>query len=348
MDEYTKYGTRVPEGYKINAQTGGIERADSPYAGMSQLQAIDAMSKAAQGGQQFSSPAPSQQVPQAGAQMGRVDPMQAFAMLRRNNPQANDQQIRAELYKMKEAGMFGSTGLSFDQRMQLMEQQQQNMMQRAGQNPELAGKIAGAKTEAEKAAELKTAEPLAAAKETGTKTAGAEVKLRENFTKAQSAMQGFKQQADTVTKNVSSALDIIGKYPQATGWGALLSSLPESKAGELSNALQTIKANVGFDKLQTMRENSPTGGALGQVSDFENKLLQAVNGALDPKYPEQLKQNLAVIQELYPRVLEEKQRAFDQDYGGTTPIGGAIVPPKAAAPAQSGGLPAGWSVQIGQ
>ena len=69
--------------------------------------------------------------------------------------------------------------------------------------------------------------------------------------------------------------------PWTTGFGGYLASFPASDARSLKNDLDTIRANIGFDKLQDMRDNSPTGGALGQVSEMENRLLQAVDGALD-------------------------------------------------------------------
>lgn len=68
----------------------------------------------------------------------------------------------------------------------------------------------------------------------------------------------------------------------ATGLtGKVASNIDATRAGALKNRLETIKANIGFDRLQAMREASPTGGALGPVSDFENRLLQAVMGSLE-------------------------------------------------------------------
>jgi hypothetical protein len=51
-------------------------------------------------------------------------------------------------------------------------------------------------------------------------------------------------------------------------------------AGQMESLLSTIEANVGFDKLQAMREASPTGGALGSVTERELAFLQAVFGSL--------------------------------------------------------------------
>lgn len=157
---------------------------------------------------------------------------------------------------------------------------------------------------------------------TAEKTAAENVSRRSNLTKAQSALTSFKQQSKLVTDNIDKALAVIDKpYSASTGYGQVLSGLPNTDSRELNNYIKTIQSNIGFDKLQNMRDNSPTGGALGNVSDNENRLLAATQGALDPGQKEQLKSNLKVIKDLYPVVLAEKERAFNQDYGGYQPIG---------------------------
>jgi hypothetical protein len=92
------------------------------------------------------------------------------------------------------------------------------------------------------------------------------------YTKAQSALQGFGQQAKLVTDTIDKALT-VAQSPTATGYGQVFSSLPNTDSRALNNYLATIKSNVGFDKLQNMRDNSPTGGALGQVSDMVRLIL---------------------------------------------------------------------------
>lgn len=168
--------------------------------------------------------------------------------------------------------------------------------------------------------------------EAGVMDAKGLAERRQGYTKAQSALKSFQQQADIVVDNVDKALELADSG-WATGYGSLLSPLPNTEARKLRNYLDTIKANVGFDKLQQMRDNSPTGGALGQVSEMENRLLQAVNGALDPAQADQLKENLQVIRKLYPAVMEERNRAFEQDFGMLSPLGGnpVTVPQKSGA-----------------
>lgn len=58
-------------------------------------------------------------------------------------------------------------------------------------------------------------------------------------------------------------------------------TMPGTDAANAKAQLEALKSQVGFSVLQEMRNNSKTGGALGQVSDKENALLQANLGALD-------------------------------------------------------------------
>jgi hypothetical protein len=52
------------------------------------------------------------------------------------------------------------------------------------------------------------------------------------------------------------------------------------EAVDVKRKLETLQSVVSFDRLQQMREASPTGGALGAVSERELALLQSSMGAL--------------------------------------------------------------------
>jgi hypothetical protein len=65
-----------------------------------------------------------------------------------------------------------------------------------------------------------------------------------------------------------------------------------------------VKANAGFDRLQEMRNNSPTGGALGQVSEREIAFLQSTIGNLEQSQSaDQLRQNLNRVWNAYQEVI---------------------------------------------
>lgn len=101
---------------------------------------------------------------------------------------------------------------------------------------------------------------------------------------------------ESIDKAIKAASDSVagGLYAKA------LRHLPGSAAYDFAQTLDTIRSNIGFDKLQDMRNNSPTGGALGQVSDLENKLLQAALGSIDPDQSvAQLTSNLKRLKQAY-------------------------------------------------
>lgn len=123
-------------------------------------------------------------------------------------------------------------------------------------------------------------------------------------TTAQDAASGAQRErtADIVTQDIDRALSIIDQGTTFTTGigGAALGGLPGTPAFNLNALIDTIKANVGFDKLQAMRDASPTGGALGQVSEFENRLLQATIGNLAiSQNPQQLRDNLNRVYNVY-------------------------------------------------
>ncbi len=73
-----------------------------------------------------------------------------------------------------------------------------------------------------------------------------------------------------------------------------------SSVANLEGALDTVKALVGFDALQKMREASPTGGALGQITERELAFLQSVQGSLNTSQGnEQLKATLGRIKQSF-------------------------------------------------
>lgn len=69
-------------------------------------------------------------------------------------------------------------------------------------------------------------------------------------------------------------------------------------------ALKQITALIGFDELNQMRQASPTGGALGQVSERELMYLQSVAGTLDPNQSEPaFRRQLQKVKEEIERVV---------------------------------------------
>lgn len=90
---------------------------------------------------------------------------------------------------------------------------------------------------------------------------------------------GIIDQANSVIQEITDAKGLVSN--RTTGWGGLLANLPKTDARNLQAKLTSIKANLGFDRLQQMRQDSPTGGALGQVAVQELVALQSTVASLD-------------------------------------------------------------------
>lgn len=60
---------------------------------------------------------------------------------------------------------------------------------------------------------------------------------------------------------------------------------PYSDSAEVARQVEVLKAQAKVENLTAMRQSSPTGGALGAVSDREAAMLADKSGALDPSSP---------------------------------------------------------------
>lgn len=114
---------------------------------------------------------------------------------------------------------------------------------------------------------------------------------------------------ETLATAAGNVLNTIREAQKLAGWstsgvGGLASSVPMTDARKLAGHIETIKANIGFDRLQQMRDMSPTGGALGQVAVQELSALQATIAKLDQlQSPGDVKEALGKIEQHYSRWL---------------------------------------------
>jgi hypothetical protein len=86
-----------------------------------------------------------------------------------------------------------------------------------------------------------------------------------------------------------------------------LSKIPGGRT-DANKALQlseSARSNIGIDSLNTMRENSPTGGALGQVPFAQQQRLESLYGQLNPveMSPEEYKFNANRVINLYSDII---------------------------------------------
>ena len=106
----------------------------------------------------------------------------------------------------------------------------------------------------------------------------------------------------TVIQDLQRGLDLVtndwSSISAATA--GVAKNLPLTDAKTLNGYIESALSNVGLDTLQTMRENSPTGGALGQVPIQQQRRLEQVLGSLDiTQRPEILQENLKRVINIY-------------------------------------------------
>lgn len=119
---------------------------------------------------------------------------------------------------------------------------------------------------------------------------------------------------ELVSQDIAKAKALADSY-LATGLsGAALKNWPQTDAFALRETIKTIKGNIGFDALQQMRVESPTGGALGQVAVQELEYLQSVLGSLEQaQRADDIKNNLDRIDQFIKGRAQRVQEAFQKD-----------------------------------
>jgi len=126
-----------------------------------------------------------------------------------------------------------------------------------------------------------------------------------------SKASGIQEYMDTRVKR---SLDMINDIKNmvgynTTGVGSLLSYIPGTDATDLEANLSALKANIGFSELTAMRAASPTGGALGNVSDTEIRLLTDTLGGLSTRQsPANFNKNLATVQKGLTKIFSAAEK----------------------------------------
>ena len=129
-----------------------------------------------------------------------------------------------------------------------------------------------------------------------------EVSDSESAQKRKNKADAFK--AAGIINTIDTALSQVGGGTAGLG-GVIMKKLAGSEAVDLEANLETIQANLGFDQLQAMRDASPTGGALGQVSERELIALQSTVASLKQEQsPEQLRANVEKVKKHYQNWLD--------------------------------------------
>jgi len=134
-------------------------------------------------------------------------------------------------------------------------------------------------------------------------------------TKTQDANLSKKSNKTNANRIVLDNIDLAIKQIKdnrllTTGFvGGKTSEIPGTPAFDVAQRIAPIVANIGFDRLDQMRQESPNGGALGQVAVKELEYLQSVKGSLvQGQRSDQLLGNLETIKKSY---VDHQKRLYE-------------------------------------
>ncbi len=142
--------------------------------------------------------------------------------------------------------------------------------------------------------------------------------------KAEARAVAARQQASIVKNSIARAKALAAKNWTTGLVGPYAAMIGGTDARDLQEATKTILANTTVENLMEMRQNSPTGAAVGNPSDKDMALLGSLRGSLDQ----------AQSKEQFLQILGEMEVLTDR----------IINPP---APKGKGGAPAstGWKIE---
>lgn len=159
-----------------------------------------------------------------------------------------------------------------------------------------------------------------------TEMAGGAIDAAENEQKRAESTSRAGQVVLQDVARVKTKIENAPWYNPGAGFlGNALKDVAGTTAADVKALTTTIRANIGFDRLQQMREESPTGGALGQVAVQELQALQSVLGNIEQSQSEsQLLENLDRLEKLYVEIMRKASAYPNADkygFGGTASDG---------------------------
>ena len=162
----------------------------------------------------------------------------------------------------------------------------------------------------------------------GTPIAGTDAKTRQVENKARSAAASAGVRYDRMIKSAEQLL----KSPRLdTIIGNIQGNIPETVLSVSSqgaaNALalyNTLLVRGGFAELQSLRDSSPTGGALGQVTERENTMLQQAAATLartqdEATFRQRLREYIDELRASKQRVEDAWESQFGRPFNAGAP-----------------------------
>jgi hypothetical protein len=124
--------------------------------------------------------------------------------------------------------------------------------------------------------------------------------------KKRKAKEAADRQQGTLIQDANRALEIIEENPNAVGplMGKLGYTALPTQSRRVKELLESMEANIGFEQLNAMRQNSPTGGALGNVTELQLQQLNSVLGRIKvDSDPKDVQENIKRVVNMYNDII---------------------------------------------
>ena len=162
----------------------------------------------------------------------------------------------------------------------------------------------------------------------------AALKLAAAEAKQEAAAQTTAERGNIVSEHAQGIRESMeSAHLPVTGLFSFTQDIPGTAGHDIAKRIDTLQAVAGFDALNKMRQESPTGGALGQVSERELKFLQSVIGSLELSQSKgQFLENLARVESTFNRIVHggvapqpQPQPQPPEPRNASTPLARALV-----------------------
>jgi hypothetical protein len=149
------------------------------------------------------------------------------------------------------------------------------------------------------------------------------IKLAMDILEVPEAQRGGELNAAKLAENVGGA----------AGPSSVLANIPWTDWADKAKLVDRLLARSGFNELQEMRASSPTGGALGQVTEKELYFLQNAAAALQSaQSKEQFAASLVEFIRTLRRAKASVSNQFAEEFSGVEQPAAATGTPAPAAP----------------
>jgi hypothetical protein len=176
------------------------------------------------------------------------------------------------------------------------------------------------------------ADPKVQAAQTTVKLSAKDAAAREaKYPQATAALKSFNAKTDKFDRDIAELLANEKGLNEITGFfaGRTDVSAMSDAARRALSLFNTITAKGGFSELQDMRNASPTGGALGNVSNQEGKqLIDSFAALARTQNANDLRKSLTTAQSDLQNLKQRMSEAYDLTYEYRNGGGGApALPP---------------------